>query len=167
MTPTPRVRHAVRAVVLSEPDPSVLLLRMQRPDGAGDFWLLPGGGIQAGEDSLAALRREVWEETGLSVACTPPLLWRRVHTFGRGVASGGVPTEQHEDIYLIRTRRFAPTARHNPEPSEVGIFREFRWFSPTDLESAVTQAFAPRNLPALVTILIADGPRPAPTFLNA
>ncbi|GIU95046.1 MAG: hypothetical protein KatS3mg012_1503 [Gaiellaceae bacterium] len=42
----------------------LLLLRHEKPDGA-EVWLLPGGGVQLGESLLAALRRELWEETGL------------------------------------------------------------------------------------------------------
>ena len=54
-------RQAVRALILSEADESVLLVRMRRPDRPGDFWLLPGGGVKRNEDRLDALRREVWE----------------------------------------------------------------------------------------------------------
>ena len=72
-----RRRQAVRALILSETDQSVLLLRMQRPDRSGDFWLLPGGGIKPDEDHLSALRREVWEETGFAVRAEPRLLWRQ------------------------------------------------------------------------------------------
>ncbi|MCS7007653.1 MAG: NUDIX domain-containing protein [Thermoleophilia bacterium] len=42
----------------------ILLLRHEKPGGA-DVWLLPGGGVRLGESLLAALRRELWEETGL------------------------------------------------------------------------------------------------------
>lgn len=42
----------------------ILLLRHEKPDGA-EVWLLPGGGVRLGESLVAALRRELWEETGL------------------------------------------------------------------------------------------------------
>lgn len=42
----------------------ILLLRHERSDGA-EVWLLPGGGVRLGESLLSALRRELWEETGL------------------------------------------------------------------------------------------------------
>ena len=77
-------RQAVRALILSDADDSVLLLRMQRPDRPGNFWLLPGGGVKPNEDRLDALRREVREETDLALRGSPRLLWRRVHRFRRG-----------------------------------------------------------------------------------
>ena len=41
----------------------ILLLRHVKP--SGEVWLLPGGGVRAGESLLRALQRELWEETGL------------------------------------------------------------------------------------------------------
>jgi 8-oxo-dGTP diphosphatase len=41
----------------------ILLLRHEK--GAEEVWLLPGGGVRAGESLLHALQRELWEETGL------------------------------------------------------------------------------------------------------
>ena len=150
------VRQAVRALILSEKDQRVLLLQMQRPDGPGEFWLLPGGGVKRNEDRLDALRREVWEETGLIVPGTPRLMWQRTHRFGRG----GNCTEQHEDIYLVITPRFEPTAAHNPELSEVGIFHEFRWWSVAALNDAAGEVFAPRALPRLIAEIVTNGPPP-------
>ena len=50
-------RKAVRALVLSEPDHRVLLLRMQHPDRPGEFWLLPGGGVKPHETPVEASRQ--------------------------------------------------------------------------------------------------------------
>ena len=160
-------RQAVRALILCESDESVLLLRMRRPDRPGHFWLLPGGGVKRDERRLDALRREVREETGLSLPGVPRLLWRRAHRFRRGHDENSRVTEQHEDIYLVRTSAFEPTARNNPDPSEVGIFHEFRWWTVEALrKAATTDQFAPRALPSLVEGLVANGPPPRPMALT-
>ena len=44
----------------------VLLIRRTKPPGTGQ-WSLPGGKVERGESLEQALRREVWEETGLEV----------------------------------------------------------------------------------------------------
>jgi ADP-ribose pyrophosphatase YjhB (NUDIX family) len=52
--------------VLLERDARVLLGRRRDDPGAG-LWDIPGGFLHEGEDALAGLRREVWEETGLEL----------------------------------------------------------------------------------------------------
>jgi 8-oxo-dGTP diphosphatase len=54
----------VRVIILD--DENRILLVRQNHEGR-DFWLVPGGGIESGETSLAAAEREVLEETGLEV----------------------------------------------------------------------------------------------------
>ena len=160
-TPPPRkTRQAARAVVLTDCPAHVLLLRHERPDQAGDFWLLPGGGRKRGESSLSAVRRELWEETGLAFDHRPPLVWKRVYVFARA----GVVTEQHEDIYLVRTGRFQPTSANNADLSEVGIFVEFRWWSVAEI-LASNEVFGPRNLGRLLAELLTHGVSASPLVI--
>ena len=42
----------------------ILLCRHEKP-GRGEYWLLPGGGVNAGESLVAALHRELAEEVGI------------------------------------------------------------------------------------------------------
>ncbi len=57
---------AVNAVIISE-DARVLLTRRSARVREPGKWCLPGGHLDGGEDWIAALRREVREETGLRV----------------------------------------------------------------------------------------------------
>lgn len=63
--PPHRQRIAAYAVLTRGDD--VLLTRMSARTRIEGRWTLPGGGIDHGEDPRDALRREVYEETGLRV----------------------------------------------------------------------------------------------------
>ena len=52
-------RIAVNAVLLDE-DGCIALAYMEKYD----YYKLPGGGVEAGEELIGALKREIWEETG-------------------------------------------------------------------------------------------------------
>jgi 8-oxo-dGTP diphosphatase len=62
----------------------VLLLRRRADDFLGGLWEIPSGRVEAGEDVLAALRRETAEETGLAVASVDTYLGYFDYTGSRG-----------------------------------------------------------------------------------
>lgn len=72
--PSPRI--AVRAVILHE---NRLLLVNAWPAGKSDLWCVPGGGVEPGTSLPDNLRREVHEETGLTVAVGDPCLVNEFH----------------------------------------------------------------------------------------
>jgi 8-oxo-dGTP diphosphatase len=66
-TNLPRVRERKRAAAVIVRDGRVLMVHERSHRSGREWWTLPGGGIEPGETSEQAVRREVLEETGLVV----------------------------------------------------------------------------------------------------
>lgn len=61
--------HLTVIAVIGRPDGKFLITkRVMTKEWAPGWWEVPGGGVQAGESSEEAVRREVREETGLDVS---------------------------------------------------------------------------------------------------
>jgi 8-oxo-dGTP diphosphatase len=54
----------IRVSAILRWDDRLLLCRHEK-EGRGEYWLLPGGGVDAGESLVAALHRELEEEVGI------------------------------------------------------------------------------------------------------
>lgn len=97
----------------------------------GNFWGLPKGHVDTGEDFLTAAKREILEETGLSqlilVKEFPP--YQRY----RGTPTGGDDISELKTVhmFLFSTDEtvLAPQDPHNPEA---------RWVAPDMVEGMLT-----------------------------
>lgn len=78
--------------------PEILMVRHR------DFWTLPGGGVESGEEPQAAAARELWEETGLRGTPTRELFpgcWQMDADTSARISIGADP-ELVGDVQVLR-----------------------------------------------------------------
>jgi predicted amidohydrolase len=147
------VREAVRCLVVDRAG-RALLVRYADRRVPGGWWGAPGGGLDPGEDHLAAVRRELAEELARDDLRVGPFIGRRCHTFwlGRWMT-------QRERWVLCRAEPFEVDPAHVTTLAAEAI-QELRWWSADELRAAAVVA-TPRGLPELLD-RIAGGRLPDP-----
>ncbi|HEX4925800.1 MAG TPA: NUDIX domain-containing protein [Bdellovibrionales bacterium] len=149
-------RPAARAVLLT-PAEQILLLKLHNPHGNWTGWITPGGGIAPGEQPEETLRRELFEEVGLTRFALGPAIWRRRHTF----PWQGQLLDADEIFYLVRAEHFEPRAQLAANDPELAILDQPRWWTLPQLQAS-REIFAPPELPNLLGDLLRSGPPLAP-----
>ncbi|GAC1331865.1 MAG: NUDIX hydrolase [Candidatus Dormibacteria bacterium] len=143
-------RYAARVVVL-DPLDRVLLFNWANRRKGTDWWATPGGGLEEGESSEAAGRRELLEETGITADALEGPLWRGSHFF----RSGEDLVHQFETFFLARVSSAAVDTR-GFDAFEAAIALGHRWWTVDELEASEEEIY-PRGLGGLVRGLVRDG----------
>ena len=139
---------SARAVLLTS-DGFVLLMKVR--GRAEDLWITPGGRIRPGEDPIAAVAREIREETGRTGLEIRGQIWVR---HGKYLADDRWLVER-EHFFLVPSERFQPTTA-GMEEAERKRHQGFKWWSIREIEDS-PDTFVPPRMAELLRSLRHDG----------
>jgi 8-oxo-dGTP pyrophosphatase MutT (NUDIX family) len=162
----PVLRRKAARVVLLDPAGRVLLLHASDPvdPAKGDWWEIPGGGVDRGESVEDAAPRELREETGVVGARLGPCIHRQRVQF----SFGGYRFDSDDHIFVAwLDDPSAERVATQLESLEAMAFDCQRWWTVEEVVEAARAGgqFFPERLPELLTVL-ADTPEPAGLLLG-
>lgn len=140
-------REGARVILLDDAD-RVLLIKghdFGKPDRF--WWFTPGGGVMPGEETADAARRELFEETGISVERLDGPVAERDVIFDFAL----ITCRQHEYFYVGRTSTTQIDISGHTE-TERDLLDEIAWWHASDLAKAraAGETLYPPDMPELV-----------------
>ncbi len=124
------MQHRIRAAgLILDPEQRILLVRETDPLAGGEFWVPPGGGLEPEDRSVIdCVRREIQEETGLSVATVGRLVYlREVWEVSRSLHHVELFFEVRDFLGTLNSGVLADAVELN------SLSRPARWFHRTEL----------------------------------
>jgi 8-oxo-dGTP pyrophosphatase MutT (NUDIX family) len=145
-------RYAARVLVL-DPAGRVLLFNWANRAKGTNWWATPGGGLEVGEKSVDAARRELMEECGIEGTEIQGPLWRSDHFF----RSGAELVHQFETFFA--TRVVSDEVRtEGLDAVEADLILGHRWWSAAELDITSERVFPVDLADRLRALEGAEGP---------
>ncbi len=140
---TARVLVVAAAVVDDLATPTrVLAARRRSPPALAGLWEFPGGKVEAGEDPVTALHRELAEELHIAVDLGPELL-------NLAGSCWPISAELEMRVWLVSIRSGMPRA--------AGSHDDLRWVGPDELDGV---AWLPADTDVAVQLMRLLAPQP-------
>ena len=149
-------RRPAARVVLLDRDRQIFLVKgsdPMRPE-KGTWWEIPGGGIERGESSADAAKRELYEECGFKDVLVGPCIWTQYVEFDFAMYH----FKSDERIHLAEIEESEEWNPKGLEALEAAAFEEGRWWSLEDLLASEEQTLPERLREFLPQIINGDLP---------
>jgi ADP-ribose pyrophosphatase YjhB (NUDIX family) len=153
------VRRFGARVVMLDPQDRELLFRLVNPRSGNTWWATPGGGVEKGERSAEAARRELKEETSVDAEGLVGPIWIDEHWF----RSGKDLIHQQDRYFLVRVEK-PEIDVSGLDAIETDMMVEHRWWTLDDLEGTDSAVY-PRGLAGHLRDLLRHGPPERPLKL--
>lgn len=151
------IRRRCARVLLADEDDRVLLFYSRDYMAPGvEYYVTPGGGLDAGETLTEGAAREVFEETGLRVdpASLGPVV---AEAAGAWSDSPDLVIHSEDAYFFLRVPHFKPV-RDRLEAIEQAEFTESRWLTPGEIAAADALVFPARIADLLKGLLTGTAP---------
>lgn len=134
------IRNSARALLINSEN-KILLFKFKFSEIQGDnvLWVTPGGGVEEGENFEQALKRELFEETGLVFNSVGPWIWTKEVVF-KGKKGDFVSYERYYLVQIDST----DISFENMTLNEVRTLNGFKWWSIDDVLSSREEFFTPQ-----------------------
>jgi 8-oxo-dGTP pyrophosphatase MutT (NUDIX family) len=145
------IRRFGARVLLVDADERVLLFRLVNPKTGNTWWATPGGGVEKGEKSVDAARRELREETGIEAEALDGPVWIDDHWFRTAE-----DLVQQQDRYFLLRVEHPEIDISGLDAIESDVMVEHRWW-PLDAIDTAPDKIYPTGLGGHLRTLLAQG----------